>query len=72
MLINLGRDPLTLDRLSKLKRLLRFLSRNCFHEINPYTRGIQLEVDQTEEASLPAKLDEIRRRELARFHISDE
>lgn len=65
-------DPLTLSRLSKLNELLLFLSKNGFHEIQPsYTRGIQLEVDRTEEASLPAKLDEIRRRQLARFRISD-
>nr|YP_010274311.1 cytochrome c oxidase subunit 2 [Cuscuta japonica]UJP67948.1 cytochrome c oxidase subunit 2 [Cuscuta japonica] len=65
-------DPLTLDRLSKLNRLLRFLSEHIFHEIRPaYTRSLQLELDQTEEGSLSAKLEEIRRRELTRFRLSE-
>ena len=66
-------DPLTLYRLGKLNGLLLFLSEKYFHEMQAtYTRVIQQEVDGTEEASLPAKLDEIRRREGARFRISDE
>lgn len=63
-------DPLTLYRLSKLNGLLLFLKENVFHEIRAdYIRGLQLELDQTQAAALPAKLEEIRLRELARFNI---
>lgn len=66
-------DPLTLYNLSKLNGLLLFISDNVFHgRMEPdYIRSLQLELDQTEEGSLSAKLEEIRRRELARFHIPD-
>ncbi|KAF1856778.1 hypothetical protein Lal_00042271 [Lupinus albus] len=57
-------DPL----MSRLNGALLFLSSEVFGGIEPrYTSLIQLELDQTEAPSLPAKLDEIRRRELARF-----
>ena len=63
-------EPLTLYRLSKLNGLLLFLKENVFHEIRAdYIRGLQQELDQTPAAALPAKLEEIRLRELARFNI---
>nr|YP_010598269.1 cytochrome oxidase subunit 2 [Psychotria serpens]UIG86769.1 cytochrome oxidase subunit 2 [Psychotria serpens] len=66
-------DPLTLFRVGNLNGLLFFLPEDRFHGTRAdYTRGIQLELDRTEAAALPAKLDEIFRRELARFRISDE
>nr|UGV20254.1 cytochrome c oxidase subunit 2 [Melampyrum roseum] len=64
-------DPLTLYRLSKLNGFLMFLSDNIFQRIEAqYTAEIQQELDKTEAASLSDKLEEIRRREFARFHLS--
>ncbi|CAL0309405.1 unnamed protein product [Lupinus luteus] len=61
-------DPRMLHRMSRLNGALLFLSSEFFGGIEPrYTSLIPLELDQTEAPSLPAKLDEIRRRELARF-----
>ena len=66
-------DPLTLYKLGKLNGLLLFISDKVFHgRMEPgYIKSLQLELDQTEEGSLSDKLEEIRRRELARFHIPD-
>nr|UIF91909.1 cytochrome c oxidase subunit 2 [Crocus sativus] len=61
-------DPLTLYRLSKLNGFLMFITDNIFQRIEAqYTAEIQQELDNTEAASLSDKLEEIRRRELARF-----
>lgn len=64
----------TLSKLGRLNGTLLFLKSYVFGGvIQPhYTRDIQEELDQTDEDSLPARLDFIRRRELERFRIPPE
>lgn len=64
-------DVSTLSKLGRLNGTLLFLKSYVFGGvIQPhYTRDIQEELDQTDEDSLPAKLEFLRRRELERFRI---